>query len=140
MQIRLGIGPIPLGDDDVALDAPRTRWGRRHFALGDAIGPVGKQLEHAATAEAVQAVAHAGTGLPRLYTAIPGCDELANVPSSFGISRIPLLPSAWHAVQPPDVNVRRHCAWLRMFGEMPLPASPVPGNSLLSGTFIKESQ
>ena len=47
---------------------------------------------------------------------------------------------AWHAVQPPDFKLRSHIAWFCMFGEMPLPMSPVPGNSLLSGTFINESQ
>ena len=52
----------------------------------------------------------------------------SNSPSSGGTSRVALLPSEWHAVQPPDLTVRIHSAWLRMFGEMPLPSGPVPGN------------
>ena len=65
---------------------------------------------------------------------------MGKVPSSFGISRIALLPMRWQAVHPPDFTLRSHCAWLRMPGEMPLPVSPVPGNSLLSGTFINDNQ
>ena len=51
-----------------------------------------------------------------------------------------LVPSAWHAVQPPDFTLRIQSPWLFMFGEMPLPLSPVPGNSLLAGISISDSQ
>ena len=44
-----------------------------------------------------------------------------------------LVPSAWHAVQPPDFTLRIQSPWLFMFGLMPLPLSPVPGNSLFAG-------
>ena len=65
---------------------------------------------------------------------------MGNAPSAAGISRVPLVPSAWHAVQPPDFTLRIQSPWLFMFGEMPLPSSPVPGNSCLPGISINESQ
>ena len=62
---------------------------------------------------------------------------------AFGIgftnSRVARLPIWWHSWQP-SFNWLIQSAWLRMFGEMPLPFSPVPGNSLLSGTLIIEYQ
>jgi hypothetical protein len=51
-----------------------------------------------------------------------------------------LVPSWWHAVQPPDFKFLIQSAWLLMFGEMPLPPGALPGNSLFSGTRISESQ
>ena len=42
VQIGLGIGPVPHRDDDVALDALRTRRRRRKLAGRDAIRPVGE--------------------------------------------------------------------------------------------------
>ena len=36
-------------------------------------------------------------------------------------------------MQPPDLIIRSHSAWLLTFGEMPLPCGPVPGNSPPSG-------
>ena len=60
--------------------------------------------------------------------------------SAAGISRVAFVPRAWHAQQVPDFRVRSHSAWFLMSGEMPLPDGPVPGNSLLSGTFISENQ
>ena len=54
-------------------------------------------------------------------------------------SRVARLPIWWHSWQP-SFNWLIQSAWLRMFGEMPLPFSPVPGNSLLSGTLIIEYQ
>ena len=63
-----------------------------------------------------------------------------NGPSAAGISRVALVPSAWHAVQPPDFTLRIQSPWVFMFGLMPLPLSPVPGNSLLAGISISDSQ
>jgi hypothetical protein len=61
-------------------------------------------------------------------------------PSAAGISLVALVPSAWHAVQPPDFTRWIQSCWLLMFGEMPLPLSPVPGNSLFAGISINDSQ
>ena len=63
-----------------------------------------------------------------------------NSPNSEGTSRVALFPSAWHAVHPPDLRLRSHACWWGMLGEIPLPLGPVPGNALLSGTSISESQ
>ena len=51
VQVRFRIGPVPLRDHDVALDAARARRRRRHFACRNAIGPVGEHLERAPPAE-----------------------------------------------------------------------------------------
>jgi hypothetical protein len=64
---------------------------------------------------------------------------LLNVPSAAGISRVPLVPSWWQAVQPPDLSERIHCAWVFTLGSMPFPCGPVPGNSDFSGTLSSES-
>ena len=73
MQVGGGVGPVPLGDDHVALDppGPRRRLGR-HLAGHDAAGPVGVHLERGAAAHAVEAPAHAAPGLPGLDAAVPG--------------------------------------------------------------------
>ncbi len=52
---------------------------------------------------------------------------------------MPFVPIAWHAVHPPDFTWRIQSPCVFMFGLMPLPLSPVPGNSLLAGTSINES-
>ena len=57
-----------------------------------------------------------------------------------GISRVPLVPSWWHAVHVPDLIVRRKSACVFTFGEMPLPSGPVPGNSDFAGTWSSEYQ
>jgi len=45
VQIMLVVGPIPCGDDDVALDALRPlRLVIGQFALGDAVGPLGENI------------------------------------------------------------------------------------------------
>ena len=43
-------------------------------------------------------------------------------------------------MQPPDFRLLTHADWLPMLGEMPLPCYPVPGNSVFSGTSIRENQ
>ena len=45
VQIGLRVGPVPLGDDDVPLEALGPRRRRRHFAGGDPIGPVREHRE-----------------------------------------------------------------------------------------------
>ena len=54
MQVGFRIGPVPLRDDDVALDALRTR--RRlggQFAVRDTGGPIGKLRQRAFRAKLV---------------------------------------------------------------------------------------
>ena len=59
---------------------------------------------------------------------------------SAGISRVPFVPSWWHAVHPPDFMVRIQSSCDFTLGAMPFPLNPVPGNSLLSGTRSIDSQ
>ena len=48
VQVVLGPGPVPQREDDVALDALRPRrLRRRQLAGGDAVGPVGEELQRA---------------------------------------------------------------------------------------------
>ena len=71
VQICLRIGPVPLRDDDVPLEALRTRRRCRNFAGGNPIGPVGEHRERTATEAVIDAVQHAGAGLPGLHAAFP---------------------------------------------------------------------
>jgi len=49
--------------------------------------------------------------------------------------RVATPPIWWQPVQPSVLTMLRiHSPWLLMFGEMPLPLSPVPGKSLFGGT------
>ena len=66
--------------------------------------------------------------------------ELSKWPRPSGNSRVALLPIEWQPQQLPVFMPRTHSAWLFISGGMPLPDGPVPGNSLLSGTCIKENQ
>ena len=43
-------------------------------------------------------------------------------------------------MQPPDFRDLSHSAWLSMFGEIPFPSGPVPGNSSRPGTWSSENQ
>ena len=93
-------------------------------------------------------------GRPKLASAAficaPACPDctrrshaatvFGNGPSAAGTSRVAFVPSAWHAVQPPDLMLRIQSPWLFMFGLMPLPLTPVPGNSCAAGTSISDSQ
>ena len=72
MEIRLRIGPVPLRDDDVALDALRPRRRRRQLAAGDAVGPVGEHRQRAVLAHRVEAAGHLRAGLSRLNAPLPG--------------------------------------------------------------------
>ena len=53
---------------------------------------------------------------------------------------MPRLPSWWQAMQPPLLVRWSHSACVLIFGEMPFPSGPVPGNSFASGTCIIENQ
>ena len=70
VQVGFGIGPVPLGDDHVALDAAGTMRRRRHFTLRDAIGPVGKHRDRARP-QLIHPADHAGAGLSRLNAPRP---------------------------------------------------------------------
>ena len=72
VEIRLGIRPVPLGDDDVALESLRTlRRGRRDLARRDAVGPVGEQRERARLSEIVDRREHLRSRLSRLHASLP---------------------------------------------------------------------
>jgi len=60
-------------------------------------------------------------------------------PNSFGTVRMPFEPSEWHDWHA-FFTVSTHSSCDLMFDEMPLPFSPVPGNSLLAGMLIIEYQ
>src|SRR5215468_3851710 len=72
MEILLLVGPIPRGDDDVALQARRPRrLCMGQFALGDTVGPVAEILIGRAAELAGQDVDHELASLPRLGAANP---------------------------------------------------------------------
>ena len=72
MQVDGGIRPIPHRDDDVALDTLRTRRGDlRNRAGRNPVGPLGKHLERALAAHAVEPVDHVAARLTGLNAAIP---------------------------------------------------------------------
>ena len=73
VQVVLGPGPVPQRQDDVALDAVRTgRPGGRQLAGGDAIGPVGEQLQRARRAEPAEIRRHLQHRLAGLDAPLPG--------------------------------------------------------------------
>ena len=71
MEVRLGVGPVPHRDDDVALDTLWSRWRGRHGAGGDAISPVGEHRQRAFHAQLAHGAEHLSAGLARLYAALP---------------------------------------------------------------------
>ena len=140
VQIGLRIGPVPLGDHDVPFDALRTRRRRRHFAGLDPIGPVREHRERALRPELVDAAHHVRPGLARHDPPLPPFERLHVLERRRAARASPSCPARWHDQHVPDFIVRSHSAWFFMFGEMPLPDGPVPGNSDLSGTLISENQ
>ena len=73
VQVVLGIGEIPLRDDDVALAALRPRRLRgRQFAGRDAVGPVGVELERARRVDAADRGRHVVHGLAGQDAPRPG--------------------------------------------------------------------
>ena len=71
VEIRLGVSPVPLRDDDVALESLRSRRRRRQLAFGDAIGPVGEHRQCAIFTHRVQTTGHLRAGLSRLNAPLP---------------------------------------------------------------------
>ena len=72
MQVGLRIGPVPHREHDVALATLRARRrGGRHGAGRDAVGPIRPHGQRARLAGLVEAVDHAGAGLPGLQPALP---------------------------------------------------------------------
>ena len=72
MEIGGGIGPVPLGDDHVALQSLGPRRRRRQFAGGDAVGPVGEHADGAFHSQAGQGADHGFSGLTGQDAARPG--------------------------------------------------------------------
>ena len=66
-------------------------------------------------------------------------NELLSFANTSGTLRMPALPSAWHDWQA-FFTVSTHCSCDLMLVEMPLPLSPVPGNSLFGGILSMEYQ
>ena len=66
--------------------------------------------------------------------------EVLKCAKSFGIVRVPLVPSAWQDMQPLVFAEFSHSGWLFMPSAMPLPLPPVPGNSLFAGILSIEYQ
>ena len=73
VQIMLVVGPVPRGDDDVALDALRPlRFVFGQLALGDAVGPFGEIFDRRRGEIAGDEVDHQRAGLAGLHAARPG--------------------------------------------------------------------
>src|SRR3984893_3836925 len=73
VQIGFWIGPVPLGDHDISLEAlwPRRRLGRQ-LALRNPSGPVAKLLGGSLRTELSQAAQHSRGGLSGLHAVHPG--------------------------------------------------------------------
>ena len=71
VQIGLRVRPVPHRDHDVALEPLRTRRGRRHLTLRDAVGPVGEHREGTLASEIAEPGDHARAGLAGLQPALP---------------------------------------------------------------------
>ena len=91
VHVRFRIGPVPLRDHEVALDAARARRRRRHLACRDTIGPVREHLERAPAAERVEARAHLPARLAGLNATVPrrngrrkGAERLGNLTHALG--------------------------------------------------------
>jgi len=117
---------IPHRHDHIALDALRPlRLREGQLAACDAVGSVGIVLQRGVDAHVTESERHLRQGLSdcvrRAQPATPG-------PNSFGTVRMPLLPSEWHDWQA-FFTVSTHCSCVLMLALMPLPFSPVPGNS-----------
>src|ERR1019366_10390425 len=71
VEILLRPSPVPLRDDDVALNSLRTRRSGRQFPGLNAIGPVAKVVQDAFAAEIGRPGAHHAANLCRLDTPVP---------------------------------------------------------------------
>ena len=65
------VGPLPLGEHQVALQSLRPRRGRRHLAGGDPVAPVGEHPQPALATEARHPHAHLGAALPHPDARVP---------------------------------------------------------------------
>src|SRR5262249_13965083 len=73
VQVGLGAGPVPDRDNDVALQALRTRWlDRRQLACRNPIGPIAKYFQAPLSAEPLDGFDHVLAGLAGLDTPGPG--------------------------------------------------------------------
>src|SRR3977135_3820079 len=71
MEIRLRVRPVPLADDDIALQSLRPGRRGRQFAPADRVGPVCEHLQRPVLAHIVETTGHLRAGLPRLDAPIP---------------------------------------------------------------------
>ena len=133
VQVRLRIGPVPLRDDDVALEALRPRRRRRHLAARRCDRSSRRtSAARAAVPKLIERRRSSAAGLARLHAAIP------RVRRATGTCRAPSgsRASPWcRADGTPCSRPTSACAstraWLFMFGEMPLPLSAGAGELAL---------
>ena len=98
VQVRLRIGPVPFGDDHVALDALGARRRGRDGTGGDPIGPVGEHRQRALGAELAQGADHRASGLTRLEPPQPRRAGRLERPQSLG--DLPRPPAAQLMTRP----------------------------------------
>src|SRR5262249_56567101 len=84
VQVRVRIRPVPLREDDVALDARRALRRGWHLARRDTIGPVGEHRERALLPHRVEAACHLLSRLAGLDAAIPCVDAAVERAQLFG--------------------------------------------------------
>jgi hypothetical protein len=110
----------------------------RQLAGGNPIRPVREHGQRSLPAD-LRGWALIRRQLARTESADPGSDRFSTCPGLRDLARsLPLL-MAGHA--PSVLTIWRiHSPWLLMVSEMPLPLAPVPGKSLLGGSWSRESQ
>ena len=95
VQVGRGAAPVPQGKNDVAL---HTLWPlrlrERQFAGGDAIGPIGPQTEGRSAPSRPTTLIIWVIACPAWMRRCHASVEFLNSPSSFGIVRVPMVPSA----------------------------------------------
>ena len=139
VQVRLRVGPVPQRDDDVALDAARTRRRRRHRAGCDAVGPAREHLKRALAAEAVQRVAHLAARLSRLHAPVPRLDRGGEAPERGGDLARPL---AAELVARPARPVLDHAQPLRLMRQRRRDAVPLIAGAgeLALGRYLEQRE
>ena len=143
VEIFLGVAPVPFGDDDVALDALRTR---RRLLSGIRLRRCGRSNRR--TFASARFAAKALRVLP--FICEPTCaDETRRLHAATEESKWPRLAGKFArglvaelvaGLAAVGLHHSIHWPWLLTFGEMPLPLGPVPGKSLLAGSFSSEYQ
>ena len=119
--------PVPEGKDDIALDALRpARLGRRQFAGGETVGPVGKQGQRLFRPHAAQHHGHIGHGLSRLCARCPGrkgiaqlAERFRHLPYALGAQRMAGLAHVLDRIDPRGLGLHgwRHARVARRAGD-----------------------